>query len=93
VFPRYPHLLGRRVLKEVRSKNMAVRQAFDRVLQRLHDHPYPIDELDEVAPLQGFGRPNCYSIPFDEALLAYQIKRDMPAVELLWVVWLNLDSS
>jgi len=83
------YLVGDAVLKHVeRVAPHVIRKEFRDLCLALQEGPYPGDGVPDIYPLiTEPSVPNAFSVPFDDALLAYQVTLDMPAVRLLYVHW------
>lgn len=52
--------------------------------------PYPQDQPHRgIQPLQDPGKPNGFTAPFDDGLLAYQVMRDLPVIRLVDAFWVE----
>lgn len=79
------------VLAQLEGASKEVRGLFFELVKALRIHPYPSERPNEhpyVLPFKGRSQPNCFTAPFDDGLLAYQIKADQPLIDPLHIVWL-----
>ncbi|MDP9342163.1 MAG: hypothetical protein M3Q23_08700 [Actinomycetota bacterium] len=52
--------------------------------------PYPDDQPNlGILPLQDPDKPNAFTAPFGDGLLAYQVTLDQPAIKLVDVFWVG----
>lgn len=56
--------------------------------------PYPDDQPGVgILPFQDLTKPNAFTVPFNNGLLAYQVMRDFPVIKLVDVFWFGEDDD
>lgn len=83
-------LTGRAVLEHARKgARQEIREELDGLIERLLRDPLPGSTAGNIQPLKVREFPAMYTVPFDRAVLAYQVTMDMPTVRLRYILWLE----
>lgn len=79
---------GEQVLSEIDGAPDRIKRDFVAVAESLSENPYGTSI--GVRPLKGLNfTPQMYSVPFDDALLVFQVMADHPVILLIHVTWVD----
>jgi hypothetical protein len=87
VSPRFRYTYhGDQVLEEIDAAPDRIKRDFVSVIESLAENPFGTSI--GVRPLKGLDfSPQMYSVPFDDALLVFQVMADYPIILLVHITW------
>jgi hypothetical protein len=79
---------GDQVLEEIDATPARIKREFVAVIESLAENPFGTSI--GVHPLKGLDfSPQMFSVPFDGALLVFQVMADYPVILLVHITWLD----